>query len=97
MLVENPVEFVHAKFANLCDHLERTYEFDTTEMRAVPATALYVLLKHHLLPHAQLVEAGNIDALVLEIKDADISALAMLCAEDERVLRYLKLFCKLVA
>lgn len=97
MLVENPVEFTHLKFANLCSHLEKTYAFDTTEMRAVPATALFVLLKHHLLPHAALVEAGNVEALVCKIKDADISALAMLCENDDKVLRYLKLFCMLVA
>ena len=62
-----------------------------------PCNALFVLLKHHLLPHAALVEAGNVEALVCEIKDADISALVMLCENDDKVLRYLKLFCMLVA
>jgi hypothetical protein len=30
-----------------------------------------------------------------EEKDADISALATLCEDDDKVLRYLKLFCRL--
>ena len=50
MLVENVVEFTHAKFANMCTHIETTYELKTCElrediasMRTVPATALFVL------------------------------------------------------
>jgi len=97
MIVENPVEFVHQKFANLCDHLEQTYQFDVSAMRAVPATALFVLLKQHLLPHAALVEAGRTKDLLAAIHNEDISALAQLCEDDEKILRYLKLFCMLVA
>lgn len=96
MIVENPVEFTYYKFANMCDHLEKTYAFDTKEMRTVPAMALFVLLKQHLLPHVALVEEGNTEALASMVK-GDLSAIVTLCKDDGKVLRYLKLFCQLVA
>jgi hypothetical protein len=100
MLVDNPVEFVHAKFANMCTHLEATYPnaaIDTEAMRSVGPTALFVLLRQYLLPHAEQVEAGDTVALVSSIAEPSIVALAVLCADDEKILRYLKLFCTLVA
>jgi hypothetical protein len=97
MLVDNPVAFVHEKFANLCTHLERTYAFDVTAMRAVPQTALYVLLRQHLLPHVALVEAGDAEGLIAAISDPTTAQLAVHCQCDAKVMRYLKLFCELIA
>jgi hypothetical protein len=100
MLVENVVEFVHAKFANLCAHLEETYcdVVDTAAMRAVPPTALFVLLRTQLLPHAALIKAGHTAQLAAQISEPpSVAALVRLCIDDPKVLRYLKLFCELVA
>lgn len=99
MLVENVVEFTHAKFANLCAHLEATYggAIDTTALREVPATALFVLLRKHLLPHAALVESGDAAGLIAALDDPSVAQLASHCEHDQKVMRYLKLFCELVA
>ena len=99
MLVENVVEFTHQKFANMCAHLESTYgdAIGTAQMRAVPAVALFVLLKNHLLPHAALVEACDAMGLIAVVEEPSVASLATLCKDDAKLLRYLKLFCELVA
>lgn len=99
LVVENPVEFAHAKFTNLCAYLEATYggKIDTSAMRAIPATALYVLLKQHLLPHAAFVRLGDLDSLISAIHEPRVAELAVLCKDDGKILRYLLLFCELVA
>lgn len=101
MLVDNVIEYTHNKFANLCAHLDSTYGWsnaiDTAPLRAVPPMALFVLLKKHLLPHAALVEAGDVDALIDAIDEPRVAEIASICQGDDKVLRYLKLFCMLVA
>lgn len=98
MLVENVVAFAHQKFANMCAHIEQAHGLDMSEMRAIPATALYVLLKQHLLPHAALVEAGDAAGLLDAIDNEALASMPVHTAiSDAKVMRYLKLFCELVA
>ena len=99
MLVDDPVAFVHAKFANMCAYLAATYgdAFDTTAMLAIPPMALFVMLRRYLLPHAAHVEASNADALVDSLEPGHVAGLAVACKDDAKLMRYLQLFCTMVA
>jgi hypothetical protein len=100
MLVDDPVTFAHAKFANMCAYLEAQEQLpasETAQLRAIPPIALYALLRTHLLPHKAAIEAGDVQSVVEALDDPRIAELARLCGEDAKILRYLKLFCELVA
>ena len=97
MLVEDPVQFAHAKFANLCAHIEANYaSVNTHWMRALPPSALYILLSRNVCVHRVAICAGDTETLVRDVNHPAVAAFAGLCADDPKILRYLKLFCELI-
>ena len=98
MQVDDPASFLKDKVANLCTHVEAHYPAaaeHTPQLRALPATVLVVLVRRHLLPHRELIEAGELASLAGVIDDEAMHTIALACAEDTKVQRYLQLFCEL--
>ena len=98
MLVEQPIVFLAQKFANMLDYLQEKYPHwapEAERLRSVPPAALYSTLRAHLLPHAQLVEAGRLVEIASQL-DPQLVPVAEACAHDEKAQRYLRLFVELV-
>jgi hypothetical protein len=86
-----------AKFGNMCDHVEISCAgADLSSLRALPGPVLLRAVREHLVPHKALLQSSTgVSQLKDLIPDGALRAMAAQCTGDDKVRRYLLLFCEL--
>lgn len=95
----DPVKCIEQKFSNMLVYMTEKYpgQADYAALQGVSGVALLAAVRAQLLPHRRLVEAGDLEGLArtVEGQPGDFAGLARAASGDERVKRYLALFCAL--
>jgi hypothetical protein len=97
MQVDDPYAMLLAKFDKMCDYVEDSYAgVDVASLRALPGPVLLRGVREHLVPHMALLKSSTgVSQLKDLIPDGELLAMAAQCAGDDKVRRYLLLFCEL--
>ena len=98
MQIDDVPTFLHQKFQNMCTYLECTYaDIDTSDMRKLSPIALYVIVKKYMLPNIELIRLGSVDEFVKSVDEPALAVVAAKCRDDEKLLRYVKMFADLIS
>jgi hypothetical protein len=93
-----PIPFVHEKFQNMLTHLAQHYPdwpLDIEKLKQLSPVPLFVMLQQHLGPHAAAVLEGRL-LEVAHVLDPQLVPIAQAALADDKLHRYLRLFCELV-
>jgi hypothetical protein len=91
--------FLAQKIANLALHMREAHGGDALAdtLCAMPLPMARMMIAKYLLPHRELVEAGDVDRMLELLADSPrFLPLAVKARADEKVLAYLRLFCATV-
>jgi hypothetical protein len=91
--------FLAQKIANLARHMREVHGGDelVDTLCAMPLSMARMMIVKYLLPHRELVDAGDVDRMLELLADSPrFLPLAVKARADEKVLAYLRLFCATV-